>query len=192
MVKTVLEELGRAFPSAGASESPYAVRGNHISLESTRENVVAIAEFFRKKGFYINDLTCVDFIEYLEIVYFFNTYESPCRVKMTLKLEPERPSAPTISHIYRMAHWYEREVHEFFGVFFENHANMAYLFLHEGLDFYPLRKNRIAVTAGDRALLNSFAPSEEDDSFFVNFGPQHPSTHGGLRLVMKLDGEYTS
>ncbi|MDR2580004.1 MAG: NADH-quinone oxidoreductase subunit D [Fibromonadaceae bacterium] len=27
------------------------------------------------------------------------------------------------------------------------------------------------------------------DEFFVNMGPQHPSTHGALRLVLRLDGE---
>ena len=34
-------------------------------------------------------------------------------------------------------------------------------------------------------------PSKEKDfeEFFVNMGPQHPSTHGALRLVLRLDGE---
>src|ERR1035437_6453232 len=38
-------------------------------------------------------------------------------------------------------------------------------------------------------------PSSTNDSalatqeYFVNMGPQHPSTHGVLRLVLKLDGE---
>ena len=27
------------------------------------------------------------------------------------------------------------------------------------------------------------------EEYFINMGPQHPSTHGVLRLVMKLDGE---
>src|ERR671920_763785 len=28
-----------------------------------------------------------------------------------------------------------------------------------------------------------------DGQMFINFGPQHPSTHGVLRIVLKIDGE---
>jgi len=30
----------------------------------------------------------------------------------------------------------------------------------------------------------------ERQSFFLNMGPQHPSTHGVLRLLLEMDGEY--
>ena len=29
----------------------------------------------------------------------------------------------------------------------------------------------------------------EDNRMIVNFGPQHPSAHGQLRLILELDGE---
>ena len=28
-----------------------------------------------------------------------------------------------------------------------------------------------------------------DDTMIINMGPQHPSTHGVLRIMMELDGE---
>ncbi|MCI5219153.1 MAG: NADH-quinone oxidoreductase subunit D, partial [Candidatus Electrothrix sp. LOE2] len=31
--------------------------------------------------------------------------------------------------------------------------------------------------------------NEDADEFFVNIGPQHPSTHGVLRIVVRLSGE---
>lgn len=36
---------------------------------------------------------------------------------------------------------------------------------------------------------NKFSPVLEEQEFSINMGPQHPSTHGVLRLVLKLQGE---
>src|SRR5919201_4548349 len=42
------------------------------------------------------------------------------------------------------------------------------------------------VTGGD---WDTLIDSEHDDRIVINMGPQHPSTHGVLRLVLELEGE---
>ncbi len=190
MVKAISEDITKKFNNIDVKEITYGEKGYHLAIESNPANIVAIVEFFNSKEFYITDLCCVDYIEYLELVYFFNNHKELCRVKVTLRIDTEKPVAPTISHVYTMANWYEREIHEFFGVYFEGHPSLTYFFLHDGIDHYPLRKKQIPVPEEDKKLLNSFKPQEEEDCFYLNLGPQHPSTHGVLRVVVKMDGEY--
>jgi NADH-quinone oxidoreductase subunit D len=46
-----------------------------------------------------------------------------------------------------------------------------------------------SVTGGDWDEVVSGARDTEEERLVVNMGPQHPSTHGVLRLVLTLDGE---
>ena len=190
MVTTISEDIRKAVANVDVKEITYAEKGYHLAIEADKTNIISIVSFFKDKDFYLADQFCIDYIEYLELVYLFSNHDQLCRTKVSLKLEPGKPAAPTVSDIYTIAHWYEREIHEFFGVFFENHPNLTYFFLHDAIDHYPLRKKHVPVSAEDKKLLNSFKPEEEEDCFFINLGPQHPSTHGVLRVVLKLDGEY--
>ena len=190
MVGKILEEIKTSLVNVDFHEASYGQNGYHLSVEAQKANIPDVVKFFKDKGFYLVDLFCVDYVDYLELVYFFNTYSELCRIKVAVKVDADRPTAPTISNIYTIARWYEREIYEFFGVFFDGHPNLTYLFLHEGIDQYPLRKKAVPVTSEAKSLLNSYKPQEEEDAFFVNLGPQHPSTHGVLRVVVKMDGEY--
>ena len=54
---------------------------------------------------------------------------------------------------------------------------------------YETTEGRIyAVSGGDWDTITG-APEGEHERIVVNMGPQHPSTHGVLRLILELDGE---
>ncbi|UGY92973.1 NADH-quinone oxidoreductase subunit D [Streptomyces gobiensis] len=45
------------------------------------------------------------------------------------------------------------------------------------------------VSGGDWDELAETAAKRDDEKIIVNMGPQHPSTHGVLRLILEIDGE---
>ena len=115
---------------------------------------------------------------------------------------------PSVCDLWATAQIKEREAHDFFGIIFTGNPDLRRLFLREDWVGYPFRKNYdmksnplnmtneedddVAPTyeLGPKGELISgknvvFAPEE----FVINMGPQHPSTHGALRMRISLDGE---
>lgn len=77
----------------------------------------------------------------IEVVYDFNRFESRHRVVLRVRTPRSHPQVPTILDIYPIAHWHEREAHDFFGVVFTGHSYLVPLLLPEDADFHPLLKD---------------------------------------------------
>ncbi len=113
---------------------------------------------------------------------------------------------PTVCNIWRVADLLEREVFDFYGIKFLGHPDMRRLFLRNDFKGYPFRKDwkfddsytlddDVEVEYGceyslkDGKLVCKQNRLFTDDDYVINIGPQHPSTHGVLRLQTVLDGE---
>lgn len=77
----------------------------------------------------------------IEVVYDFNRFESRHRVVLRVRTPRSQPQVPTIQAIYPIAHWHEREAHDFFGIVFTGHNYLVPLLLPEDADFHPLLKD---------------------------------------------------
>ena len=143
------------------------------------------------------------------VVYHLLSFERNEDVRVKVALKGERPSLPSSVDIWPSANWYEREAWDMFGITFEGHPHLTRILMPSTWRGHPLRKDHPARATemgafqlpeekGEeevRAL--QFRPEEwgmkrsgEDTDFmFLNLGPQHPGTHGLLRLILELDGE---
>jgi NADH-quinone oxidoreductase subunit C/D len=115
----------------------------------------------------------------------------------------------TITDLWPAANWYEREVWDMFGIRFTGHPHLERILMPRTWVGHPLRKEHPAraTEMGRYSLTEEKTAREEEalrfrpedwgmtrsrddtDFLFLNIGPQHPGTHGVLRIVVQLDGE---
>src|SRR5665648_279206 len=165
------------------------------------------------------DLTCIDERTRtrrngqpecdFSVVYHLTSFERNKDVRIKVALKDEDHNIPSITSIWESSNWYEREVFDMFGIIFTDHPRLTRILMPGSWKGYPLRKEHHArATELDPFVLTEqirveeeanlkFNPeeygletkSEDSDFMFLNLGPQHPGTHGLLRLIVQLHGE---
>ena len=90
------------------------------------------------------DLTCVDFMGEdlrFEMVYHLFSIKNNQRIRIKCRLSEEDPVIDTLTVFWKNANWLEREVFDMFGVRFQDHPDLRRLFMYEGFEGHPLRKD---------------------------------------------------
>jgi NADH-quinone oxidoreductase subunit C/D len=143
------------------------------------------------------------------IVYQLLSFDRNGDLRIKVPLQGEAPALPSATSVWPSANWYEREVWDMFGVTFQDHPFLERLLMPLTWKGHPLRKDHPAraTEMGPFQLPDDKQEVEQDalqfnperwglrregpetDFLFLNLGPQHPGTHGILRLVLQLDGE---
>ena len=85
-------------------------------------------------------LSCVDYLEHLELVYFLHSLAPEKTLCLKTRVSCDDPRLPSVTGVWRAAEWYEREAHDLFGVVFDGHPDLSPLLLYEEFDGYPGRK----------------------------------------------------
>ena len=131
--------------------------------------LVAEVTSLRGAGYFFESMTCVDRLEAqgaFELLYTFNRFERSARLALRVMV-PKDTVVPSLSDIYPIAAWNEREAWEFYGVEFTGHPNLTWLLLPEDTDFHPLLKSFTAPP-----------PSIYDDSLDKQPEPEPETKHG--------------
>ena len=193
------------------------VDGNRYTCTVNKENLYETARKVRfDLGIefdFLIDIAGIDYGVELGVIYYINStrYADNIILLKTNTIDRKNPLIDSVSDIWMSAGLYEREVYDFFGIRFINNRDMRRLFLRQDWNGYPLRKDydaspelnpipscneelkdmedapEIEFKSGNLKELHHQVFDEED--YVVNFGPQHPSTHGVLHLRVSLDGE---
>jgi NADH-quinone oxidoreductase subunit C/D len=149
-------------------------------------------------------------------VYFL--YSPKLKKRICIKTWAENEKLPSLINLWKGAKWAEREAYDMFGVYFEGHENLVRMFMWEGYQYFPLRKDFPIEGVKDTYLpslnekpgeypshdyeeYHTAIPTMEDlertekarinkkAQIVLNWGPLHPGTHGTIWFLFDLEGE---
>ncbi len=155
--------------------------------------------------------------ERFEVIYHVLSLPHGVRLRVKARVTEEHPTIASVTSVWKGADFMERETYDLMGIKFSGHPDLRRILMPETYDEgYPLRKDFPTEGKGWRssfpflpkmdepvaAANDNEVPEEEKKAFrsgaastrrteelLLNMGPQHPSTHGVLRVVLELDGE---
>jgi len=137
--KEIAGQLEEKFPGS-------IVESTQDYLVVNGDSLLAIATFLKDTPdldfAYLNYVTAVDYFEYFEVIYQLTSLEhNHTLVLKTRCFDRENPALPSVIGLWQGADFQEREIYDLMGIRFEGHPNMKRIFLWEGFQGYPLRKD---------------------------------------------------
>ncbi len=115
-----------------------------VKVTVSPDRVIAVLETLKANGYsHLSLMTCVDWIDdnQLELVYILFSWKDGGKFIVSTRIDRNNPKFFTVKELWPVARFYERELHEFFGVEFEGNDDMRPLFLELWDEKPPLRKD---------------------------------------------------
>jgi NADH-quinone oxidoreductase subunit C len=137
--KDVLTKLADKFPGSleEAGKDSLLVRAGSLPPVASYLKNTAGFEFD-----YLNFITAVDYYSYFELVYHLTSLKHNHSIFLKVRCyDRANSSVPSVVSLWQGADFQEREIFDLFGISFEGHPNLKRLFLWEGFQGYPLRKD---------------------------------------------------
>jgi NADH-quinone oxidoreductase subunit C len=141
-----LGTLGRAIQKAGGKTvTGWSVAFGELTIEARRDDIVAVMTTLRDQFEFqqMTDLAGVDYPERAErfdVVYHLLSLTKNLRVRVRVMTD-ERAPVPSITSVYPVADWFEREAFDMYGMLFSGHPDLRRLLTDYGFQGYPLRKD---------------------------------------------------
>ncbi len=131
----------------GGDITAVKVAYGELIIGARREAIERVLQFLRDDAAcsfkLLLDVCGVDYpdrAERFEIVYNLLSLNHNHRVRVKVSTDDATP-VPTVSAVFSTANWFEREVWDLYGVFFDNHPDLRRIMTDYGFQGHPLRKD---------------------------------------------------
>ena len=90
------------------------------------------------------DVTAIDWAtrkNRFTTVYHIYSFKLNYTLRLKSNIDDDPPTIETVSAVWQSANWYERETWDMYGIKFINHPDLRRIYMPEGFEHHPLRKD---------------------------------------------------
>ncbi|HEX7735327.1 MAG TPA: NADH-quinone oxidoreductase subunit C [Ktedonobacteraceae bacterium] len=127
----------------GKALEPQTLKGDFLSLDIDRTNLVAVCRFLRDQlGFdLLSCISGVDMEDHLECVYHLRSLTRGQLLQIKVRLDNEKPEVDSVVSVWPTANWLERETYDMYGIRYTGHPDLRRMLLDDDFEGYPLLKS---------------------------------------------------
>ncbi|HKL12974.1 MAG TPA: NADH-quinone oxidoreductase subunit C [Halanaerobiales bacterium] len=120
------------------------LRTQNLAVTLKKDELISGLNYLKAHSYiHLATISCVDWIDdnEFELVYHLFSYEDKINISVKTRIDRKESKFVTIKNIWAVAQYYERDIHDFFGVEFEGNDDMDELILENWNDIPPMRKD---------------------------------------------------
>ena len=147
-MEETLKNLGDYVAAAMPQEvTGFSVANGELTVTGRADQIIRILTFLRDDSGcqfkVLIDLCGVDYPERpqrFDVVYHLLSVRHNQRIRVKVEADDELP-IPSVTEVFTVAGWYEREAWDLFGILFSGHSDLRRLLTDYGFEGHPLRKD---------------------------------------------------
>lgn len=139
---------GKVKEKFGASVEEITDFRGDISITISQDKILELAKFLKDEGelqfVMCKDVTAVDWAtrkKRFTTVYHIYSFHLNFNLRLKVNLDNDPPAVDSVVSVWRSAEWYERETFDMYGIKFINHPDLRRMYMPEGFEYHPLRKD---------------------------------------------------
>lgn len=143
----MLSELKQHLEAALKGVKSASLAGGELTVHVARDSILKTLAFLREDSQCrfetLVDLCGADYpsdAERFEVVYHLLSMRLNQRIRIKVRTDEATP-VESVSGLFPVANWYEREAFDMYGILFSGHPDLRRILTDYGFDGYPLRKD---------------------------------------------------
>ncbi len=143
--ESIIEKLKNRFPESVVEISDFR---NDLSITVKKESLLDLAKFLKDDSELLfvmcKDITAIDWAtrkNRFSTIYNIYSFHLNINLRLKVNIDIDPAKVNSVVEIWPSAEWYERETFDMYGIVFENHPDLRRMYMPEGFQYHPLRKD---------------------------------------------------